>query len=370
MHAIETAAQRQYYSRPADERYATLQAYHEAAHADRAACRTARAPLSALRVEPAPDGVQLRGSTMSAGLTPWAYGQLCSTLGAPVAYLRRQDPELQAQCLTADLTRYQLSDPDAASDPRKLLIRNGSTGAPTIRAFTSSRYSRLWDADIADLLLQAHDRRPALDLPPVWEGGRGGAYRSDRDSFVLLTDGGSIVTDPTIGSRGDGRMFRGVIVVNSEVGASTYRHIGFWLRSVCGNLLLSGVETVVQLDRRHVGRGFLPEVAGSFVRLLRWLDRPESEDRRIIDAMLDARLGNTEQDAARELTRILKGLPGSTATAALQRAAQTEPGDPFTYWAAWQGLTRISQDAGHMGDRFDLDLLAAQLQRRALRVAA
>jgi len=371
----ERIAQHEYYSRPDDQKYGSVDALRAAALTDKTEGATARLYTRDIRIAPAPDpraGLHLIGPTGTAAeMTPWAFGQLCSYLQAPRDYIRRQAPELASACLNADAARAHRIGPNGDDDrgfreDHKLLLRMRGDQAPIVRAITSQKYRRLWDVDLIDIVNQTRATRPALDLPPIWEGGKGGAYRSDRDMFLLLTDGGSIVNDPTV-RNGDGSMYRGLIVTNSETGARPCRIRAFWFRTICGNLLLTGTEQVIDFNRRHVGRHFESDVARALRQSARWLERPESEDRRLIDAAIATPIGASEQDAIENLTRWLK-IPESTASAAM-RAATANEANPRTIWGAFNGLTRISQDSTHFADRLELDSLAARLMQR-VKVAA
>ena len=378
----EGIAQRQYYSRPDDQKYPTFEALLAAADATKANARTSTIRTRDLRFEAHPDGdkdspIQIIGTTgIRANLTPWSFAQICTFLKSPADYIRRQDPQLAADLLTGDARRAAIIGPGATedygqgfrTDHRLLFDLAGAT--PTLRAMNSTRYSRLYDSDQLRIVDRARQANPNLDLPPVWEGGRGGAYRSDRDMFCILTDGGTIVPDTTVRGAKDGSMYRGIIVSNSEVGGGCATVRCFWFRTICGNLLLSGIESVIDFSRRHVGGNFTHEVSRALAAAQQWLTRPESEDRKMIDACAQTVIASTKEDTIEQIVRWLK-IPESTAQAAITQAEQHEDCNPFSVWGAWQGLTRVSQERAHVADRIDLDLAAATLIRRAkVRVAA
>jgi hypothetical protein len=74
-------------------------------------------------------------------------------------------------------------------------------------------------------------------------------YASDHDMFAFLVN-----TDLTVEEKGsDGALFKGVIVENSEVGASALKLSRFLGREICGNHIIWGVSKVVDLRIRHVG---------------------------------------------------------------------------------------------------------------------
>lgn len=369
-------AQAQYFSRPDDQKFYSLDDLRAAADAEKLAARTARLYTSDIKIEATgnPDSpIALYGTTNTrAGFTPWAFGQLCAYLRAPSDYLRRQAPELMADCLRADISRAA-ADPENFRPEHRALFRAGTDGSLTVRALTSTKYARLWDADLLSITEHWKAANPAIDLPPIWDRDangqrrRGGAYRSDRDMFLLLTDGGSIVDDPSAGP-GGGALYRGVIIVNSETGASTCDVFGFLFRAICGNHNIWGFSQSLDFSRRHVGHGFHHEVSTALRRITNWLSRPASDDVKMINAALTQTIGDDDKAAIDNLTRTLK-IPQSTAEAAIRAAEAHETCNPRSIWGAVQGLTRISQDREHFADRMALDLIAARLLNR-VKVAA
>ena len=363
------SATAQYSSRPADERFSSLEALHAAAYADAKTCRRADVPLSNIEAIANGSEVAIRGkhSGMTANLTHWSFSQLANLVHAPAGYLRTLPPDLAALNINNGLQR-------ASSDPAQLYLRQN--GTLTLRAATTPTYARYHDASFVARLQQLRDVRPTLDLPPVWgkggigsdDGERGGAYRGDRDAFVILTDGGSIVNDPTIGGfgGGNGQMYRGIIGRNSEVGGSKVELLTFMFRGICGNHCIWGVEQQTNLQRRHVG-----DVAAAVEAMVRsamkFFDTSAKDDENRIRALNSIELGSDKKsvvDAGRAY-----GLTEDQAGDAYLSAEQFEQ-NPRSVWGYSNGITRISQLATHQDERFQLDLVAAKLLRRKLAIAA
>lgn len=372
---LATVAQRQYYARPDDEKYADLAGWTAAADADKVNSATARINTADLTVEPHGSEVLLVGSTGTrARLTPWAFSQVCGFAGAPTRYLTNKDNGAAiARNLNEDFDALRRRiDDDADNAPRernRILLRmpESPDGLPTVRAFNSEKYRRLWDADLGRMVQKLQDRCPNLDLPPVWEGGKGGAYRSDRDSFLLLTDGGSIVEDPTLRG-GDGAMYRGLIIGNSEVGAGTAFVRTFMFRVVCGNLAIWDAESVADFSRRHIGRSFEYDVAAAMQQASRFLTAATDPITGRIRQLADTQIADTDKETIARVAAWLK-IPNSTVEAGLRSAEQHEQCSPRSYWGMMQGLTRVSQEDAHFADRLALDMMAAKLANR-VRVAA
>lgn len=368
-----STAQAQYYNRPADERFPTLDALVAAARTDMEhSTERVRNPRD-LRAVVGPNGnVRIASPAGEANLTHWSFGQLARTVGAPASYLRENlSPDLAAACLT-----YGLRQTPPASD-LKLLIRAPQHGAsdptPTIRAATTERYSRVWDGPLYQTLAQTFgigSTGSAWTLPPTWDGRPAGAYRSDRDSFVIVVNGGSIVQDPSRRD-GNGAMYRGLIIRNSEVGAASITILPFTFRWICGNHMIGGFQAGKLYRRRHIGADLNRKTMREIMTLAHaWANRGAAGDEAIIRRLIDLQLAETKDAVIDELRGI--GFTEADATAAYETAEQTEPNlSPRSYWGLVQGATRASQERGYQDERLTLDLLASKLLNRGVaKVAA
>lgn len=364
-------------SRPKDERFTSIAGLLASALADVKACTTVNVLLTKLRaiVLNGTIAVQNSETGKSGILTPWSFGQLARYAGAPAGYLQTLSPDLAVENLNYGLARNAglVTDPLQVYVRRAPIVHEG-TDKPiaTIRAFTSQDYTRLNDATVIAGLQRLQTVRPGLDLPPTWDKAngedrylKGGAYRGDRDQFVIMVDGGSIVEDRTIGFGGsNGTMYRGIICRNSEVGAAKIEILTFLFRGICGNHCIWGVSDKVRTASRHVG-----DVGDRFRQMVdsatSFFDRPASEDEDRIVQLNAIELGSDREEvvsAGRSL-----GLTLEQAENAYTSAETFEP-NPRSVWGYAQGITRISQDEVYADDRFSLDLVAAKLLRQ--RIAA
>jgi hypothetical protein len=379
MSTITTAA-REYASRPADERFPSVDALIQNAQHDRETNKERAYNCKDLRIVPttpadlqhpassptAPDQITtlaLESPKGRALFSHWSFGQLCRTLGAPAGYLRELPPSIAADALNFGLKETQ---PGTAAN---LLVRppNGNP-FPTVRAVTSDTYGRVWDAElygrIQSTIMRYDDR---WQTPPTWTGEPAGAYRGDRDSFLIVTNGGSIVNDPSASSS-NGQMFRGLLVRNSEVGASSVQIERILFRYVCGNHMLWGAVVDAKFRRRHVGANALRDTISEIGRIAReWTHASAARDEQIIRMLIDTEIAHTKDAVIDELRKI--GFSKEQAETAYARCEQHESSSPRSYWGIAQGATRASQDSGYQDDRYILDQLAAKvLQRGAQRV--
>ena len=118
-------ASNQWMSRPADERFWTVQEMIRVCLANRNKSAGASVQYNNLRVEAADQDIQLVGREgIPAKLTNWSFGQLSQRAGAPASYLRKLPPTLAAQNINHGLKARE--DDDTA---RLLLQRTNGPGS-------------------------------------------------------------------------------------------------------------------------------------------------------------------------------------------------------------------------------------------------
>jgi hypothetical protein len=360
-----TVANREYANRPADECFPSVAALVSDAIHQQLNSRevTYNAKDLAAVVDDGGLGLQSPKGTV-ARFSHWAFGQLARSVGAPAAYLRELPADLAAQCIN-----FGLHETPHATDLQLLLQAPNGRPEPTVRAVTTEKYSRLWDGDLYGAVDKYFIQRdPSWALPPTWSGEPRGAYRGDRDSFLILANGGSIVTDPTAGA--NGQMYRGLLVKNSEVGGSSVYIEQILYRAICGNHLLMGALLHRGFRRRHVGtahatlRDTIRAVAQAAHE---WTQRSTAADDALIRSLIDHQIAATRAGVIDELKAI--GFTAADAAGAYDRCEQTESASPRSAWGILQGATRLSQDTGYQGDRLALDILASKVAARAARVA-
>ena len=374
-----TTAQSEYYKRPADERYPTVQALVDAAEYDRthSAERVYNLrDLEAVTIDVPADRaardlagiastteLRLQSPTGSATLTHYAFGQLARTIGAPASYLRTLPPELAAANLN-----HGLHDAAPVGTTANLLVKaNG--GTPIIRACTSETYGRVWDGQLFGETLRHFNPDTGYTLPPTWDGKPAGAYRGDRDSFLILINGGSIVLDPSLSNArvtspapGDG-MYRGIMLRNSEVGHCSITIETVLYRYICGNHCLWGAMIDRTFRRRHVGAKITRDTMAELNTLAwKWTRRAASDDERIIRGLIDHEIAHTKDAVIDELKKM--GATKEQATEAYATCEIKEQASPRSFWGLAQGITRNSQESGYQDERLQLDQLAAAVLKR------
>lgn len=369
-------AQSEYYRRPADERFATVQELVSQATTQRNHSIEKKINAKELKAVEQGDQVALVGpSGNPANLTHWSFGQLCRSIGAPANYLRELPPELCARNIN-----HGLQNTPPASDFNLLLQAPNGRPQPTIRACTSETYGRVWDSELYGAIVNQIMVRGDFKLPPTWSGDPGGAYRGDRDSFLIIVNGGSIVEDPSLmnttyqpppsvpGAANDhdgspSAMYRGLMIRNSEVGASSIVIDQILFRYICGNHMLWGAMVDKTFNRRHVGEGTLRATLREISSIaFHWTNSGASRDQAIIKSLIDHQIATTKEGVVDELQAI--GFTKKMAVAAYDACEMHEHCSPRSFWGIAQGATRVSQASGYQDDRYSLDQLAAKVLKK------
>jgi hypothetical protein len=346
-------AHKQWANRPEDERFADLKSLYEAtkAYANVAVERTAN--VADIRTEAIDGDVQLVGKqNVPAKLTHWAFGQLSTKVGAPASYLRNLPATLAAQNLNHGLKEYG----DKTDTASLLFHQNGSL---LCRAFLSTAYSRIWNYEVAERLLQleSHGWKPARpdfnksidDFPSL--------YASDHDMFAFVCNDSAIIREP---GNPDG-LKRGVIVENSEVGASALKLTRFLYRAMCGNHIIWGASKVLEISVRHVGNA--RDRWGLYrYELQRYAESSANEDESKIASAKTRVIGSTKEEVLDKLFGIRSlGLSRKALEAGYDAALPAQDGNPNTVWGMVQGLTRYSQTQPYADTRTAIDRSAGKL---------
>jgi hypothetical protein len=253
----------EWFSRPDDERYLSLSELYAAvrSRADRATARTVES--RAIRVEASREDAErlaliVPGREAPIAPTHWSFGQLCSLVGAPSGYLR----DLPAPLAGINLQHGLLSH-------RGELVKTleAEDGRTELRAVTGPDYGRIWDHELVSAVMNiAGDgigdtcwkvpgvldwatmtHNPFVDITKDTTT----LYASDRDVFLFLVDDTHPIEAGRLPNGDPDLFFRGFYCWNSEVGSKTLGIASFYLRAVCMNRNLWGVEGFEEIGIRH-----------------------------------------------------------------------------------------------------------------------
>lgn len=363
-------ASKQWSTRPNDQRFATLTSLFAATrrHADLAVERK-DITLGSLRAVEVDGEVGLqRESGIVARLSNWAFGQVARVAKAPADFLRELPAEETVRLLNLRLALK-------GKDSRINVLFHELTEGLLIRAFTSDIYSRIWNYEVTERLLDYEAKGWVPARPTMAQfvaSGQDAAgrpleqsaalYASDHDMFAFI-----LHPDRVVKEEGNPQgLLRGLIAINSEVGASKIKLMKFFFREMCGNHIIWGAEDVTEMSARHVG-----QVRDNFAlwsaEVVKYLDASPVEDearvrtakRKLIagtkDEVLDALFGKKSLGLSRKLL-----------TTAYDAVVVDQDGSPNSYWGMAQGLTRASQAIPFADERTKVDVAAGKVLALAL----
>lgn len=160
-------------------------------------------------------------------LIDWAHGQLADKLQIPRRYYERMRTSGKTDLLAENINAW-------LTENKKRLIRilDGK-----IRAILSDRYRIMDNYDLLFLALEEFKRKETVEV-----------YRADLTETMLYLK--AVDRTLTASIREDDIVYGGLILRNSEVGASAFRVEPFILRKVCGN----GLILEYSLKKIHLGR--------------------------------------------------------------------------------------------------------------------
>ncbi|BBD03380.1 MULTISPECIES: DUF932 domain-containing protein [Sphingobium] len=253
----------EWFSRPDDERFLSLGSLHDKVRARADLASTRIVESRAIRVaahSDAPERLRLiaPGSDVPVAPTHWSFGQLCSLVGAPSGYLRDLPAALAGINLQHGLIAHR------GEHVKLLETRDGRT---ELRAVTGPDYGRIWDHELVEAVMGiagngTGDTRwkvpgvldwgsmvynPCVDISAETTT----LYASDRDVFLFLVDDTHPIEAGKLPNGDPDLYFRGFYCWNSEVGAKSLGIATFYLRAVCMNRNLWGVENFEEISIRH-----------------------------------------------------------------------------------------------------------------------
>lgn len=354
-------ANREWMSRPADERFSSVAAIHAAAQGfkDRA-LRTDGVPTSRLRVADVGGDVKLIAKgDLEIGLTNWSFGQLATVADAPASYLSRLPAKLAVENLNHGLARA----PEDKDRPNRLLFDRAESGMATLRALTSTKYTRIWNTDVTSRLVRLEQEGPWQPAPAAFDGSRG-LYLGDRDMFAFMVD-----NDRRIFEKGPGGgLSRGFFVSNSEVGAKAFKILTFFYNFVCGNHMVWGASGLQEVKIRHVGNADSAAFEGLEAELIRYAESSATEDDAKVEAMRRYVIGKDKEEVLDTIMKLrFGGLGAGLINQAYDLAVEREDwyGAPNTMWGFAGGLTEIARDLPNADARTNMEAVAGKLMEIA-----
>ena len=365
----------EWFSRPDDERFLSLPELYAAvrARADRATARTVES--RAIHVEARRDDAERLALIVPGRDTPvtpshWSFGQLCSLVGAPSSYLR----DLPAPLAGVNLQHGLLSH-------RAELIKTLETedGRVELRAVTGPDYGRIWDHELVAAVMKiagngTGDTRwkipGVLDWATMTHNPFVGVtketttlYASDRDVFLFLVDDTHPIEAGRLPNGDPDLYFRGFYCWNSEVGSKTLGIASFYLRAVCMNRNLWGVEGFEEISIRHskfAAQRFAHEAAPALTNFARSSPAPFVAGVKAARETIVAR-----NDEERESFLRKRGFSKAETAKVIASVLDEEGRSPESIFDFVQGITAIARAKPHQDARLELEGKAKALLERA-----
>jgi hypothetical protein len=365
----------EWFSRPADERYLSLSELFVAVRGRTERSRTRTVESAAIRVEANREDAErltlmLTGADAPVTPTHWSFGQLASLVGAPAAYLRQLPAPLAGINLQYGLTSNR------AEQVKTLEIEDGRV---ELRAVTGPDYGRIYDHELVEAVQRiagngTGDTR--WKVPGVLDWSTGvyhphvditqdttTLYASDRDVFLFLVDDLNPIEAGRLPDGSPDLYFRGFYCWNSEVGAKTLGMASFYLRAVCQNRNLWGVEDFEEITIRHskyAASRFAHEAAPA---LTRFADSSPMPFVNGIKAAREKIVARTDEDRDEFLRR--RGFSKKETAKIIETVLAEEGRKPESIFDFVQGITAVARNKTHQDARLDLEARAKKLLDRA-----
>ncbi|QND66363.1 DUF932 domain-containing protein [Mesorhizobium loti] len=364
----------EWFARPADERYLSLSELAQSVRdrADRSRIRVVESALihvEANRSDPERLALILPGTDTPITPTHWSFGQLASLVGAPAAYLRQLPAALAGINLQYGLTSNR------AEQIKTLETDDGRT---ELRAVTGPDYGRIFDAELVEAVQRiagngTGDTR--WKVPGVLDWSTGvynprvditkdttTLYASDRDVFLFLVDDLNPIEAGRLPDGSPDLYFRGFYCWNSEVGAKTLGMASFYLRAVCQNRNLWGVEDFEEITIRHskyAANRFAHEAAPALLNFANSSPLPFVCG---IKAARERIVARTNEDRTDFLRR--RGFSKAETGKIIDTVLAEEGRPPESIFDFVQGITAVARDKPHQDARLDMEAKAKKLLDR------
>jgi hypothetical protein len=361
----------EWFNRPADERHLSLTDLHNSVKWRSDRSRTRIVESEAIRVEASRDQperlkLMLPGADVPIAPTHWSFGQLASLVGAPANYLRQLPAALAGINLQYGLTSHR------AEQVKTLEIENGRV---ELRAVTGPDYGRIFDYELVDAVRKiagngTGDTR--WKVPGVLDWSTGvynpnvdvsqdttTLYASDRDVFIFLVDDLHPIEAGKLPNGEPDLYFRGFYCWNSEVGARTLGIASFYLRAVCQNRNLWGVEDFEEITIRHskyAASRFALEAEPALIQFA------ESSPMPFVNGIKAAReriVARDDEDRTMFLRK--RGFSKAETSKIIDTVLMEEGRPPESVFDFVQGITRVARDKQHQDVRLDMEGKAKKL---------
>ncbi|WP_306120644.1 MULTISPECIES: DUF932 domain-containing protein [unclassified Roseitalea] len=365
----------EWFSRPDDEKYLSLSDLYASVKGRAARSKTRTVESAAIRVEAHRDDPEklalvLPDAEAPVAPTHWSFGQLASLVGAPAAYLRQLPAPLAGINLQYGLTNHR------AEQVKTMEVANGRT---ELRAVTGPDYGRIYDHELVSAVQRiagdgVGDTR--WKVPGVLDWSTGvynpmvdvtkdttTLYASDRDVFLFLVDDRNPIEAGKLPDGSPDLFFRGFYCWNSEVGAKTLGIASFYLRAVCQNRNLWGVEDFQEISIRHskyAANRFAHEAAPALANFADSSPQPFIQGIRSARERIVARTDDDRTDFLRK-----RGFSKAETGKIVETVLAEEGRPPESVFDFVQGITAVARSKPQQDARLIMETRARKLLEAA-----
>ncbi|GAB4067828.1 DUF932 domain-containing protein [Ancylobacter sonchi] len=365
----------EWFSRPDDERFLSLgelaaMVRGRADHSRSRLVETSRIHVEASRSNAERLALVLPGADAPVEPNHWCFGQLATQVGAPAAYLRQLPAALAGINLQYGLTAHRAE---------QIKTYETANGRVELRAVTGPDYGRIYDHELVEAVQRIAGNGTGdthLKVPGMLDWSTGvynprvditkdttTLYASDRDVFLFLVDDLNPIEAGRLPDGSPDLYFRGFYCWNSEVGAKTLGIASFYLRAVCQNRNLWGVEDFQEITIRHskyAASRFAHEAAPALTRFANSSPRPFVNG---IKAAREKIVARTDEDRSDFLRN--RGFSKVETAKIIDTVLAEEGRKPESIFDFVQGITAVARDKPHQDARLDLEGRAKKLLDRA-----
>jgi len=365
----------EWFSRPDDERFLSLNDLADAVRARAERSRTRVVDSALIHVDASRNdherlALMLPGADKPVAPTHWSFGQIASLVGAPAAYLRQ---------LPAPLAGINLQYGLTSNRAEQIKTLETEDGRVELRAATGPDYGRIFDYELVEAVQRIAGNgtgETRWKIPGVlnWVTNiynphaevtkeSTTLYASDRDVFLFLVDDLNPIEAGRLPNGEPDLFFRGFYCWNSEVGSKTLGIASFYLRAVCQNRNIWGAENFEEITIRHskfAARRFAHEAAPALTNFANSSALPFVNG---IKAARERVVARTDDDRNEFLRK--RGF-SKTETAKVLDAVLNDEGHPASsIFDFVQGITRIARDKPHQDVRLEMEGKARRLLEQA-----
>ncbi|MBB6467955.1 hypothetical protein HNQ96_003838 [Aminobacter lissarensis] len=302
--------------------------------------------------------------------THWSFGQLCSLVGAPATYMR---------LLPAPLAGINLQHGLLSHRAELMKTLETEDGRVELRAVTGPDYGRIWDHELVAAVMKiagngtgdtmwkvpgvldwaTMTHNPFVDITKDTTT----LYASDRDVFLFLVDDTHPIEAGRLPNGDPDLYFRGFYCWNSEVGSKTLGIASFYLRAVCMNRNLWGVEGFEEISIRHskfAALRFAYEAAPALTSFANSSATPFVVG---IKAAREKIVARSDEDRENFLRK--RGFSKAETGKIIEAVLQEEGRPPESVFDFVQGMTAHARTKAHQDSRLELEGRAKSLLEKA-----